>query len=90
MTCDVILGCRGQQHAFALHAAHHARGEIGDDDDLLADQGRRLVMAANAGDELPLLRAQIDLENEQLVGGRVGSAWVTVPTRRSSLRKSSN
>ena len=67
---------RGQQHAVADLAAHLAGGEVGDDDDLLADQLLRLVVLAQARADLPALAVgQLDLEDQQLVGVGVGLAF---------------
>lgn len=62
---------RRQQHALALDAAHRPRLEVCHDDDLLADELLRLVVAADAGNELPLFRAEVDLEDEQPIGVRM-------------------
>ena len=43
---------RGEDHALAFNTAQHGRLEIGDDDDSLADDLRRLIRAFDAGDEL--------------------------------------
>ena len=53
-------------------AAHRAGGEVGDDDDLLADELLGLVVLAEAGADLPLLGAEVDLEDQEFVGVGVG------------------
>ena len=77
--CDedhlISVGVGGrQQHALADLAAHGAGGEVGDDDDLLADELLRGIVLAQAGADLPFLRAQVDLENQELVGVGMGLA----------------
>ena len=52
----------GEQHALALHAAQFGGGQVGDDDDLFADQFFRRVVASDPGADLPLFGAEIDLQ----------------------------
>src|SRR5579871_1858394 len=52
----VAIGQRGgQQHAVRFKTAHFARSQIGDDDDLAADQFFRLIVLRDAGKNLTLL-----------------------------------
>ena len=58
----------GEQHAVGLEAAHLAGGEVGDDDDVAADQFFGGVPLGDAGEDLALFVAEIDFEAEELVG----------------------
>src|SRR5580692_5860836 len=57
----------GKQHAVRLETAHLAWGQVGDNDDSLADQLFGRVPLGNAGENLALLITKIDLETKQLV-----------------------
>src|SRR6185437_10290182 len=57
----------GEQHAVRLEAAHLAGCEVGDDDDVAADQLLGGVPLGDAGEYLPLFVAEVDFEAEQLV-----------------------
>ena len=48
---------------------------VGDDDDLLAHELLGLIVLPQAGTDLALFRAEVDLEDEQLVGVGVGLAF---------------
>ena len=58
----------GEQHAVGLEAAHLAGGEVGDDDDVAADEFFGGVPLGDAGEDLALFVAEIDFEAEELVG----------------------
>ena len=58
----------GKQHAVGLQPAHLARRKIGDDHDAAADQLFGRVPLGDAGENLALLVAEIDLEAEEFVG----------------------
>lgn len=65
----VFLDGGGQQHAIGLLATDGARLEVGDDDDLAADEGGGVVEGADSSEDLALLAAtQVDLELEEAVG----------------------
>ena len=51
-----------------LEAAHLAGGEVGDDDDVAADELFGGVPLGDAGEDLALFVAEVDLEAEELVG----------------------
>jgi len=51
-----------------FEAAHFAGGEVGDDDDLAADEVFRGVPLGDAGEDLALFVAEVDFEAEELVG----------------------
>ncbi len=58
----------GEQHAVGLEAAHLAGGEVGDDDDVAADEVLGGVPLGDAGEDLALFVAEVDFEAEKLVG----------------------
>src|SRR5690625_2980448 len=62
---------RGKDHPLRLDAAQLHRLQVGDDDDLLALQVFRLVMLLDARDDLALLGAYLQLQDQQAVGLRV-------------------
>jgi len=68
-----IGGC--EQHSLADFAAHGARGEVGYDDDLLADQLLGLIVLPQPRADLPLFRPQVDLQNQQLIRIGMGLAF---------------
>src|SRR5437764_7799639 len=71
--CDRITRCQddyataarvrgGQEHSVAEFAAHLPWREVGDDDDLFADQLLGLIVQAKAGTDLPALAiGELDL-----------------------------
>src|SRR5580700_1882757 len=59
-------GCK--QHAVRFEATHLAWSEVGDDDDLSADELFRLVILCDAGQDLALFIAEVDFKTEELVG----------------------
>ena len=61
----------GEQHTLALDATQRCRLQIGDDDDLLANQYLRFVVGADAGDDLSVLAADIDRQHQQPIGVRM-------------------
>ena len=71
----VVGGARREQHALAFLAAHHARGEIGHDYQILADQIFRLIVGLQSGDDLPFFVAQVDLEYKEFVGIRMNGGF---------------
>src|SRR5690625_3256358 len=62
---------RRKDHPLRLNAAQLHRLQVGDDDDLLAYQVLRLVMLLDARDDLALLGAYLQLQDQQAVGLRV-------------------
>ncbi len=69
----LVVGRDGrEEHGLRLDAPDDGRLEVDDDDELLADQVLGGVGLGDPGDHLPLLRADIDLELEDL--GRAGNA----------------
>src|SRR5262249_20094158 len=69
---DAVAVADGEEHALALDAAKGRRLKVRDDDDLRPDERRGVVARADAGDDLPLLAAELDLQHEQAVGLRMG------------------
>ena len=61
------MGC-GEEHAVGLEAAHLAGGEVGDDDDAASNEIFRGVPLGDAGEDLTLFVAEVDLEAEEFVG----------------------
>jgi len=61
---------RGEKHAVGFQTAHFARGEVGNDHDLAADQVLGCVPLGDAGEDLTLFVAEVDFEAEELVGFR--------------------
>ena len=51
-----------------LEPTHLAGGEVGDDDDLASDELFGGVPLGDAGEDLALFIAEVDLEAEKLVG----------------------
>ena len=62
----------GEHHALTFQAAQFGGGQVGDDDDLLADKLFRCVVVSDAGADLPLLGAEIDMQHQQFVGIGMG------------------
>ncbi len=58
----------GEEHAVGFEAAHLAGGEIGDDDDAASDEFFGGVPLGDAGEDLTLFVAEVDLEAEEFVG----------------------
>ena len=58
----------GEEHAVGLEAAHLAGGEVGDDDDLAADEFFGGVPLGDAGEDLAFFVAEVDFEAEEFVG----------------------
>src|SRR5205807_2176412 len=63
----VVVGGAGQHHPLRRDAHELGRLEIGNDDDLLADEVAGRVVLRDAGDDRPLLAAEGDGELEQLL-----------------------
>lgn len=65
-----LVRCR-QKHSLAFHSPQLGSFEIGDDDNLLADEILGGVMISYARANLALLIAEIDLKNHQTIGIRM-------------------
>ena len=61
----------GQEHAVTHFAAQGAGLEVGDHDDLFADELLGLIEGANASADLSFFTTEIDLKDEQFVGVRM-------------------
>ncbi len=58
-----------EDHALGFQAGHFARGQVGDDDDLLSGHHFRCVVRADAGEDLDdLVRADFHFRAEKLFG----------------------
>ena len=68
----VFAGGGGEEHAVRFEAAHFAGGEVGDDDDLAADEVFGGVPLGDAGEDLAAAHsgfgAEVDFEAEEFVG----------------------
>src|SRR5688500_12379959 len=66
---DHLVATGGQDHALRGDAADGSRFEVGEEDDLLADQRVGRVALGDAGDDLPQgVLADVELEAQELLG----------------------
>ena len=62
-----VLSLARDQHAAGIHPAELGRFEVGDEDDLFADEILRLVILGDAGDDLAPVCAIVELKLQELL-----------------------